>query len=193
MKITVRQLVGWPEALSAARVTVWKGRLPDGKEPSTKFRHDTVVSEHSHLREVTFVVEIEGIKSWIVTHFVRHHIGIEKYVATQRDDRHASTVPRDELPQGALVNVRFTLNAQAFLSISHRRLCHAAHPETRMVWQRIIAKLTAIDPALAKACVPACVYRGFCPEPCPQRDTCQLKWKGWRRSYENFMLGGANG
>lgn len=184
MRVSVRKLTGWEEALRAARMTVWKPSPADcHRPPSERFIRESLLSEHSHIREVTFAVEIEGMKSWIATHFVRHHIGIEKYVATQRDDRRPSDTPRDELPQGALVNVRFTLNAQAFLSISHRRLCHAAHRETRMVWVRIVAELRKVDPILAEYCVPSCVYRGFCPERPEQRDICGLNWMPWRSAY----------
>lgn len=39
-----------------------------------------------------------------------------------------------------------------------------ASEETREVWYKVLDKLACIEPLLASACVPQCVYRGFCPE-----------------------------
>ena len=61
-----------------------------------------------------------------------------------------------------------TLNAQAFINVSRKRLCGQAHDETQEVWNKIIEELSKIDKILASKCVPECVYRGYCPEifPC---------------------------
>lgn len=187
MKITVRELVGWKEALNAARTTVWKSALEKG--PSDSFIRESLISEHSHIRELLYAIEIEGIKSWVATHLVRHHVGVEKYVATQRDDRNPQIMDRDQTPQGNLVNMRITLNAQAILNISHRRLCHAAHKETRIVWILILKELRKIAPELAEHCVPSCVYRGFCPERKETRAACPLNWIPWRMKYLEMIPG----
>ena len=33
-----------------------------------------------------------------------------------------------------------------------------------MIWRQVIEELNKIEPELANACVPNCMYRGFCPE-----------------------------
>lgn len=181
MLVSIRRRTGWDEVLSAARATVWKN-TDLGKEPSDRFKREMCQSEHSPLRELTFRIKIEGVRYWVAMHLVRHGVGFEPYVSTQRGDRIDLDVPRDELKQGALVNLEITLNAQSLISVSQRRMCHMASEETRAVWYRVIGKLKAIEPILASFCVPSCVYRGFCPEPMA-RETCKLKWEPWREKY----------
>lgn len=163
MEVTVKAITENQEVLNSCRVTVWKDNLE--KEPSEKFMYDIYFSEHSPIRDKVFVIDVVGVKSWVITHFVRHHEGFTPYISSQRDDRHASEVPRDELPQGALVNCRITLNAQAFINVSRKRFCLQAHKEAREFWSRVIEALTKVDPILANQCVPNCIYRGgICPE-----------------------------
>lgn len=163
MTISVKSLVDDEIIVDTARVTVWKEDL--GKEPSETFMKNIYFSEHSPIYAKTFLIEIRGIKSWIATHFVRHHEGYTPYVSTQRDDRHISEIPRDEAPQGALVNMDIVLNAQSFINVSKKRLCNMAHKETKAVWEEVLEKLKDIDYELYRCCVPNCVYRnGICPE-----------------------------
>jgi len=60
MKVTAKHLVGWQEALDAARTTVHK--RPLDKEPSEAFINESLISEHSHIREVVYSVLIEGVQ-----------------------------------------------------------------------------------------------------------------------------------
>jgi len=182
MLIEVVKNTGWTDVLNTARVTVGKRPL-ERREPSLKFKGDMIRSEHSPLRNLTFTIRIEGIHSWVATHFARHTLGFEPFVKTQRSDRTDETIPRDELPQGALVDMMITLNAQAFINVSSRRMCHEASKETRAVWYRVIGKLKRIEPELASACVPQCVYRGMCPESKYAEENCGLNWKPWREKY----------
>lgn len=162
MEVTVRAITETKEILNRCRVTVWKDALE--KQPTETFLDNIYKSEHSPIRDRMFVIEIRGIKSWVATHFVRHHIGCTPYVSTQRDDRIDYSGNRDDRRQGELVNMDLTLNAQAFINISRKRLCGMAHTEAQKVWNRVIKALREIDPQLAKNCVPECIYRGFCPE-----------------------------
>jgi len=182
MDIRIKKNTQWCEVLNTARVTVGKKEL-EFKEPSDKFKNDMIRSEHSPLRNLTFTIQIEGIESWVATHFTRHTLGFEPFVRTQRTDRTGESTPRGELKQGALVNMFITLNAQAFINVSSRRMCHESSKETRAVWYRVIGKLKKLEPELASACVPQCVYRGFCPESKYAEDNCNLNWKAWRKSY----------
>lgn len=176
MEVIVKELTGNMEVLNACRMTVWKGNLD--KEPSEKFMNDIYMSEHSPIRDKMFSVEIYGIKSWIATHFVRHHIGFTPYVSTQREDRvnlESNKQSRDNAPQGTLVNMRMTLNAQAFINVSRKRLCLQAHPEVTAVWKAVLNELEKIDKPLRNHCVANCIYRnGICPE----MNTCGFNFTG---------------
>ncbi len=106
---------------------------------------------------------------------VRHKIGIEHFVSTQRTDR--TGISRDELHQDSLVNHACEADAQALINISRRRLCNCASKETREAWKLVRNKVSDIEPELASCMVRECVYRGFCPEmfPCGFNKTKQFK------------------
>lgn len=95
---------------------------------------------------------------------VRHFIGCEKFVHSQRQDRRELEVPRDELPQGAENDMMMSANAQSLINISRKRLCSCASAETREKWQEVKNEIEKIDPVMASRMVPECQYRGFCPE-----------------------------
>lgn len=97
---------------------------------------------------------------------------IEHFVATQRTDR--TGISRDELRQGNLVNHECDGNAQALITVSRRRLCNCASPETRKAWQLVKDEVAKIEPELSRCMVKECVYRnGLCPEvfPCGYNHT----------------------
>ena len=72
---------------------------------------------------------------------------------------------RDYMFQGECNTMDMTCNAQAFISISRKRLCKGCpSPETRLAWEIVIDALREVDPILAEKCVPDCIYRGFCTE-----------------------------
>lgn len=56
------------------------------------------------------------------------------------------------------------LNAQAIVNISLDRLCAAASPETREIWQGVVNNIAQCDEELAKHCVRPCVATGICRE-----------------------------
>lgn len=152
----------WIRVVNAARRTV--GKEPIDHEPSTKFKKKILLAEHSPIRLLEYDFTWDDIKQWVTAHMVRHHEGCEKFVHTQRGDRRAWEVPRDELPQGLLNDMDMTCNAQSFINISRKRLCQCASKETREAWKMVIDYLKEVDPVLAEKCVPECIYRGFCPE-----------------------------
>lgn len=156
---------GWKRCLDAARRTVGKGRID--KEPSDRFKAKMLLAEHSPIRLVEYDFSIEGIRQWVSVHLVRHHVGCEKFVHSQRTDRNELLygVDRDSLPQGMENDMDMTCNAQALINISRKRLCRGcASAETREVWEGVIRELSKVDRVLASKCVPECIYRGFCPE-----------------------------
>ena len=161
MKVELKNEKGdWKEVLTRARTTVGKEEL--GKEPSDNFKKRILMAEHSPIRGLIYCFKITNLKSWVATHFVRHHVGVEKWVRTQRSDR--TGINRDDLPQGAEVEMEIEANAQALINMSRKRLCNQASPETREVMQEMKKEVSKRDEFLARVMVKECVYRGFCPE-----------------------------
>lgn len=150
----------WGKVKRAARTTI--NREGEGQYPTDEWKKSILLAEHSPIRKIKFSWKWTGLKSWVSVHFVRHKIGIEHWVRTQRTDR--TGVNRDELPQGSLVEHECEADAQALINISRKRLCNQASQETREAWKEVIEELKLHDPAVASVCVPECVYRGFCPE-----------------------------
>lgn len=71
---------------------------------------------------------------------------------------------RDFVFQGETNDMDFVVNAQTLINISRKRLCRCASKETREAWELVRQEISKIDPIMAAAMVPNCVYRGFCPE-----------------------------
>ncbi len=150
----------WREVADAARTTVGmeKGR----GEPGIKWRHKMLLCEHSPIRQLIVKWKWVDLQYWVSVHFVRHKIGIEHFVSTQRSDR--TGVNRDELPQSQLVTHECIANAQAIINISRKRLCAQASRETNKAWKLLLDAVNKELPELYNVCVPECIYRGFCPE-----------------------------
>lgn len=194
----------WIRVVNAARRT-W-GKDPIDHEPSDKFKRKILLAEHSPIRLLEYDFTIEDIRQWVTVHLVRHHVGCEKFVHTQRQDINDQVEvitkriieilreegldnkwwrERDYMFQGAGNDMDMTCNAQSFMSISRKRLCFGcASPETRQAWQVVIDALEDVDPILAEKCVPECAYRGFCPE----MDRCcgYVNTEGYRKRLETY-------
>ena len=137
------------------------GKVSD-KEPTNEWIEKLVKAEHSPIRELWFGFKME-IPYWVSVHFCRHHEGVNHFVQTQRTDR--TGVNRDELPQGSMVSHIMTINAQALINMSHKRLCLQASEETRNVMLKICNLALSVCPELRGLLVPNCLYRnGECTE-----------------------------
>lgn len=163
----VERVTSWNRALNAARRTI--GKEPIDKEPSDSWKAKMLLAEHSPIRLVEYEWTWKDIKQWVTAHLVRHHVGCEKMVHSQREDRRNLTEEfsinsRDELPQGTLNDMDMSANAQALINISRKRLCNCASKETREAWLQVKEAIRSIDPIMAEKMVPDCLYRGFCPE-----------------------------
>lgn len=98
--------------------------------------------------------------------FVRHHIGVNHYIQTQRSDR--TGVNRDEKPQGEMVSHIMSVNAQELVFMAHKRLCKQASAETQAVMREIVKKVVEVAPYMKSVLVPLCAYRnGKCTEMFP--------------------------
>jgi len=92
------------------------------------------------------------------------HVHAQPFVSTSRPDIDGKQIPREEQKKIDPVNMRLFLNAQEIINISKVRLCNKAESVTRNIWKNVIEELSKIEPELAAACVPNCIYKGFCPE-----------------------------
>ena len=139
------------------------------KAPTNEWIKRLVEAEHSPIRELWFGIKME-IPYWVSVHFVRHHVGVNHYIQTQRSDR--TGIPRDEKPQGEIVSHIMSVNAQELIQMAHKRLCKQASEETRAVMRTIVEKVIEVAPYMKSVLVPLCAYRnGKCTEMFP----CKVK------------------
>jgi hypothetical protein len=158
MEIKITQLTPRSLALDAARWTVDKALT--SKEPSSDWWRRMLRARHSPIRSVIYRVMIYDIEQHCATHLCRHHVGVEKYVASRRTDR-------SDKGRQAPTNIMLDLNAEAMMTVSQKRLCFKASKETWKIWRRVVDELETCDPVLASMCYPACVVLGGCPELVP--------------------------
>ena len=185
MKIEIKRVTDWQRVVDAARFT--QGKEPLGHEPSDEFKKQMILSEHSPLRELEFDIKMYGIPYWVSNHFVRH-VHAQPFVSTSRPDITGSKVSRHDMRQDDLVNLQLSLNAQEIINISKLRLCNKAARETREIWYKVLDELIRIEPYLASACVPQCIYRGFCPEQKSCGRSTYSSYEIIRREYKKLNL-----
>lgn len=160
MRVEVKKYEdNWQDIKDTAMTTIGKDK---GKYPESNWKKSILLAEHSPIRNGIFRIKIYGIPAWVATHLVRHHMGVEKFVGTQRTDR--TGIDRGKLPQSALVDMDLLLNFQAVINISRKRLCSQASKETREAWKMVLNAIKDLEPELFESSVRECVYRGFCPE-----------------------------
>ena len=132
------------------------------KAPNEEWIKRLVESEHSPIRELWFGIKME-IPYWVSVHFVRHHIGVNHYVQTQRTDR--TGIDREDKFQSAPVKHIMSINAQELIHMAHKRLCKQASLETRVIMNMIVDEVVKVAPYMKDVLVPLCVYRnGKCTE-----------------------------
>lgn len=162
-KLSINKITSdWIDVKNKCRTTINKNHSE--YEATKQFKRSLLKSEHSPIRLITVNWLWEGIKSWVATHYGRHHIGFEKWISTQRSDR--INVDRNELPQGSLVNMECEANAQSLINMSRVRLCFQASPETRIEMEKLKNELhnQTETEDLADYMVPNCIYRCGCSE-----------------------------
>ena len=161
MKIEIQRITSWTDVLNAARFTQRKS--PKSGEPSVAWKKKIIKAEHSPLRCLMFNIDFYDIPNYVSVHLVRH-VHAQPFVSTSRPDIDGKQIPREEQKKTDPVNMRLFLNAQEIINISKVRLCSKAEDKTREIWREVIKELRKTEPELANACVPSCLYRGFCPE-----------------------------
>lgn len=133
------------------------------KLPTDEWKKKLVQAEHSPLRELWFGIRMT-VPSYVSVHFVRHHIGINHYVQSQRNDRQ-NNYDRTKAPQDTMVSHIMSVNVPELVFMTHKRLCGQADPYTRKVMQEIVNQVVQCNPELKDVLVPLCGYRnGVCTE-----------------------------
>jgi hypothetical protein len=166
--IKVRALVDVQECGRVARAT--QGLT--GNIVSLRTWKQWLKAEHSQIQIFFLSIEMSDIPSYVSVHLVRHHVGINHYVRSQRPTAmNPVGYDRRKAPQDALVNHTMILNPQSLIAISRKRLCHKADPATRRLWSYVRDVISRHqDPyvaAIASVMMPDCEYRGRCNEILP--------------------------
>lgn len=158
----------WARCYSLALAT--EGKDAGGKVPPDAWKRKILLAEHSPIRTLMWTVQMTDVPYWVAMHLVRHKYGVEWYVQSQRNDRQ-DRYDRNAARQDELVTLIMDANAQALISISRKRLCGKAAPETRQLWQEVCYELESKSPELGAVLVPDCAYRGVCCEmhPCGRK------------------------
>lgn len=162
MEIKITRVTSWTDVLNAARFTQRKTLLD--KEPSDNFKKSIIKAEHSPLRCLMFNIDLYDIPYYAAMHFRTHKLVHAPFVSTSRPDIDGAQKPRSEQKKDEPVNMRLFIDAQEIIAISKVRLCNKAEFQTRSIWHQVIVELAKQEPILANACVPSCIYKGFCPE-----------------------------
>ena len=134
-------------------------------------------AEHSQIRVFLLSIEITDIPYYVSTCLVRHKIGVEHFVRSQRPTAmNPVDYDRRKAPQDAPVNHIMVLNPQALINISRKRLCNKVNPVLGRLWPSVREVIRRHrDPyvaAIADVMMPDCEYRGRCHEivPCGEKE-----------------------
>jgi hypothetical protein len=150
----------WLDVKNRCRTTV--NKASSEALATSEFKHKLLISEHSPIRLLRISWKWQSIKYWLSTEFSRHHIGWEKWISTQRNDRTGTN--RDESRQDTEVTMDVDANAQALINVSRFRLCHNAHKEAREHMEDLKRAVSVHEPEIGMVMQKNCVYRCGCPE-----------------------------
>lgn len=132
------------------------------KLPSDEWKIKLLESEHSPIRSLWFAFKLE-VPYYVSVHLSRHKIGVEHFVSSQRTSR--TGIDRTKLPQDTMVSHIIYLNADAFATLSHKRLCAKASIETHRVVKEMVRLAVESNPEFKSILVVNCQYRnGKCTE-----------------------------
>jgi thymidylate synthase ThyX len=138
--------------------------------PDVAWKKSILLARHSPIRCLPISFYIEDLPSYISVHFVRHHVGIEKYVKSQRNDRQ-SDYDRTKAPQDAPVNMIMDFNGESIQVFMQKRLCNKADPNTRKVAEEMRNILLQSNPEFEEVLKKPCQLFGRCFEMSPCNDT----------------------
>ena len=150
----------WERCKDLALRTI--GKRWTGSEVTEEWKRGMLKCKHSPIRTLMFTIEME-IPYYVSNHFVRHKIGVEHYVQSQRNDRQSS-YDRNLAPQSAIVLHTMDINAEGLMNMSHRRLCCMADIVTRYVMTKICQEVLEVNPEFENELIPMCEFLHECPE-----------------------------
>lgn len=153
--------VNWSSIKRACLRTI--GKEGGQKEPTKEWKRKLLICRHSPIRKGVITWRWSEIPYAISTHFVRHHAGCEKFVATERADR--TGVDRKLRSQMDPVSMEMDANIEALIGISEKRLCTCADPLTQAYAQSLRDAIEEHDEDIAWVMAPQCVRCGGCVEP----------------------------
>ena len=160
MKTDILKIKGdWQEVVDDCRATVAKPPL--GREPSSKWKREILISEHDPIRGIEVKFRWRDIPYWVAMHW-KTHIWRSR-TNSQRNDRQTK-YDRNEAPQGQVVDFIGDANGQHLIDTWRKRLCYMASPETRGYAEDFKKTLWGHETELSNVLVPNCVYRCGCPE-----------------------------
>ena len=105
LNVIIKRFIDPAEMVPSMRVTRGKGMLVSPKKPSLELWHRMIISQHSSHRVVVYRVFCEDVPYFAHVHFVRHNLGVQFHVKSQRSEK-----DRDNIPQGALIDMFFDAN-----------------------------------------------------------------------------------
>lgn len=146
----------WMEVKRRALVTVGKSPVTD---PDERWKHKILEARHSPIRYLTYSYYLKDIPSWVSVHLVRHHVGFQPYVKSQRNDRQHD-YDRNSARQDTPVDMIIDINAESLMTLANKRLCMQAAEETRYVVSEMCRLAEEATPELEGLLVPMCVYHG---------------------------------
>lgn len=135
--------------------------------PDLEWKHKILRAKHSPIRRLMFSFNIENLPYWLSTELSRHHIGYEKYIRSQRNDRQKE-YDRNAARQDAPVNMIIDLNAEALMTLCEKRLCGVATVEAQWIVSKIKNLVEVAFPEFKGLLDPFCVKYKTCIEmnPC---------------------------
>lgn len=155
--VSVTALTSMDEVVAAASATVHGKTV---RKVSAMFG-----ARHSPIRARIFKVALDAIPTCVSVHFVRHKVGVEHFVSSNRPDRGGDS----EADRWTPVKHDMIVNANALIEMAERRLCYKAMDATREVFEAIRYAIGHICPETANVMVPACVRQGGM---CFEHPTC---------------------
>lgn len=138
------------------------GKKYAGTEVTEEWKHKILKAKHSPIRTLVFTIQMI-VPYYVSTHFVRHKIGVEHYVQSQRNDRQAN-YDRELATQSAMVSHIMEINADQLMFMANRRLCGMADKTTRYVMQAICRAIEITNPEFIGHLKPMCEVLHECPE-----------------------------
>ena len=150
----------WERCYALALNTM--GKNYSGTKITSEWKHRILKAKHSPIRTLMFTIKLT-VPYFVSTHFVRHKIGVEHYVQSQRNDRQ-NNYDRESAPQNMMVSHIMEINAEQLMFMANRRLCGMADKTTRYVMTMICRSVEAHNPEFIGHLKPMCEYLHECPE-----------------------------